>query len=452
MAPIVLSNDEKQAAMDAASSELKFLLGKEGIQLGTQARLFHCGATTLSKFGAFFADEKDLREVAKEELGIDAAASLRDRAELAGLIVCYNQAKTRTAEVSKFIGELDARQQAKPIIGTEFLAMRTAFEQKYEKLDDQDCPSRLYLERRVAELESGEMRAEQLKTVLNREQDGEEALIPTWDSGGTLKLRKSVSDIDEPSNPEELRRRLGVMFTGLCSIALQHTNRGELQSLTPQFVHTYCSYLLGEHVYQFIAKDEQGLTVASPCWGLVLSYEFAIRKRAYRRMAETQRSFVDLMKESMLDPVTKERFFTTPLAISTAAGGKRIEVTTEKKRNASDMENGYYREEGGRGRTKGKGRGGRGRGGGSNNSRGHGSKSRGKTGDKPQMPKGCAAKTPDGKPICYGYNCPSTRCRKKDCTFVHVCGLCFGRHPMYACDGKKKWQPSAPAGETQGSG
>jgi hypothetical protein len=451
MPPLALTPAEKKEALEKGSSELKFLLGKEQIPLVTQERLFHSGATTLAKYSVFFADEADLRVVAKDELGIDPTASLQARGELAGLIVCYQQSKTRTAEVSKYIGELDARQQTKPIGGTEFLGMRLAFEKKYAQLEDQECPSRLYLEKRIAELEGGEMRAEQLKTVLNREQDGEEALVPTWDAGGQLKLKKAVADIDEPSNPEELRRRLGVMFNGLCFIALAHTNKSEFQSLVPSDVHTYAAYLLGEHVYQFVARDENGMTVASPNWGLVLAYEFAIRKRTYRRMMEVQLPFKDLLKESWLDSLTKDRFFTTPLAISAAAGGKKVEVSHNPSKRPAEEHWSGAGEQKTRGRGRGKG-GSRGRGkGGSGGSRGKGGK-----GDKNEgglsVPKGCAAKTPDGRPLCYGYNCQHTRCRKKDCSFVHVCGLCFQKHPMYACNGKAKFQGGGAQGETQGTG
>ncbi len=66
------------------------------------------------------------------------------------------------------------------------------------------------------------------------------------------------------------------------------------------------------------------------------------------------------------------------------------------------------------------------------------------------VPAGCAARTPDGKSLCYGYNDLSVKCRKKDCPFLHVCGRCFARHPIYACTGNKSMPPVG--GETQGSG
>ena len=58
---------------------------------------------------------------------------------------------------------------------------------------------------------------------------------------------------------------------------------------------------------------------------------------------------------------------------------------------------------------------------------------------------GISAQTPDGRNVCYGYNDFSVRCRVKSCRFAHVCGACFGNHPVYAC------KPGNRA-ETQGLG
>ena len=449
MAPLVLDADQQAEAMKAATSELKFLLGKEGISELAQGRLYHVGATTLAKFSAFFTDEKDLRTVAKDELGIDPANSLKERSELAGLIVAYGQAKTRTEEVAKHLGELDARSQVKPLVGSDFLSMKAAFEQKYAKLEDQETPSRLYLEKRIAEMESGDMRAESLKAVLNREQEGEETFIPAWDSSGGMKLKKSVSEIDEPANPEELRRRLGVMVNGLIFLSLMHTNRHEFRDVKPELSNQYAAYLLGDHVWSFVAKDEQGLTVASPNWALIVQYEFAIRKRAYREMQERGISFPVALRESWLDPLTKERFFTTPLSIASSSGSKKVEISG--KRMGEDQhqhQNNKKQKSGGKGQGKGgfnkTGKGGSGRGGSGKHSSQHNSKL--------EVPKGCARFTPDGKPICFGYNDRNVRCRNPRCTFEHVCGVCFQRHPLYACNGRKKFESGDKPAETQGSG
>ena len=416
--------------------------------MGTQAVLFHFGAVSLSKFAAFFKDVEEVRTVAKDELGIDPGAGLAKRAELAGLICAWEAAGARTKETIKYMGEMDARKQTKPLLGSDFLIMKSSFEKKYYRLEDQECPARIYIEKRIAEMESGEMRAEALKTVLNRDQDGEESLVPSWDNVGSLKLKRTIADIEEPTNPEELRRRISVMINGLIFISLQHTNRSELQGIRPEFANTYASYLLGDQVWAMVAQDEQGHTIASPNWRLVLQYEFNLRKRAYREMCEDGTPFATALRNAWDDVLTRNRFFITPLAIASSSGAKSIEMTSHTstpvhKRSAADLSGQTGQRTTGQQGGRGRGKGGKGKGG-----------KRFKGGGKGlEVPKGCARTTPDGRFICYGYNDFNTRCRNPQCAFFsgHVCGICFQKHPMYACQGKQKFQETAKAHpETQG--
>lgn len=452
MAPTALTSDEQMTAMEAGNSEMKYQLAKEGISANTQAILFHFGAITLSKFAAFFKDVDEIRIVAKDELGIDPGVGLAKRAELAGLICAWEAAGARTKETIKYMGEMDARKQTKPLLGSDYLVMKTSFEKKFFRLEDQDCPARVYIEKRIAEMESGEMRAEALKTVLNRDQDGEESLVPSWDNVGSLKLKRSVSDIEEPTNPEELRRRISIMINGLIFISLQHTNRQELQGIRPEFANTYASYLLGDQVWAMVAQDENGHTIASPNWRLVLQYEFNLRKKAYREMCEQGTPFVLALREAWDDVLTRNRFFVTPLAIASSSGSKSIEFTTSaqqavSKRSASDID-GYPAQRAfpvGQ-KNKAKAKGGKGKGG----KRFKGGAGGGKGGL--EVPKGCASITPDGKRVCYAYNDFASRCRNPQCAFFsgHVCGICFQKHPMYACQGKQKFQGEKKGPETQG--
>lgn len=140
-----------------------------------------------------------------------------------------------------------------------------------------------------------------------------------------MKVKKSSGTVEAPANPEELRRRIALSFTALMFLALKHTNRECLQSLNPQLAHRYCEYLLGEHVWCMVAKDSSGRTISAPHFPLVLSYEMAIQKKAYRMMTEGEGSFTDCLEKAWKDSTTKERFFTTPMAMS-AAKGTKVEI------------------------------------------------------------------------------------------------------------------------------
>ena len=447
MAPLVLTAAEQEAALKLGSTELKALLAREGISLRVQALFFHSNVVTLAGFSNFAKDEEDLRDCIKDEFGLDAKTSLQIRSEVGGVISAYQSATTRRTEISKLNGELDARQIQKPMLGSQYLVLKTAFEQLHGEQEDADLPAKTYLEKRLADLESGELRAEPLCSVISRDMDEEEALVPHWDSSGQVRFKKAILEAAEPANPEELRSRLNVMLNGLMMLALQHSNRSEIQGFTPSFVHSYTKYLLGEHCWGLVAKDDSGNTIAAPHWGLVLKYEAAIRKRAYKIMTDTGRPLHLCIREAWMDPLVKERSFTTPLALSTVSKRQVSEVTqmTRQASSGSAVFNAMLKPKDskaaeGKGKAKG-GKGKKGKKGG-----------KAKKGERMTVPAGCAARTPDGRSLCYGYNDAQIRCRKSDCTFAHVCGRCFEKHPIYACSGNRNMPPIPSPGETQGSG
>ena len=433
MAAAQLTAVQVEEALKKGSSELKYLMTNSGMETLTQAKFFHVNIVSLDLFAMVAEKDDELREILKTEMGLDPAASLAARVEVARVIVAHNKARARFTETAKYEGEMSARQMPKALPKSEYLAMKEAWERKWWKLEEVDTPSRQFVEKRAEELENGEMRAEQLTSVLNREQDeDEEYLTPIFDTKGQMKVKKSMGTIEAPSNPEELRRRIALSFTALMFLALKHTNREFLQSITPQLAHRYCEYLLGEHVWCMVAKDSNGQTISAPHFPLVLSYEMAIRKKAYRWMTEGEGTFAECLEKAWKDGTTKERYFTTPMAMS-AAKGTTVEVgygtpTKEKDQNKANK---------GGGQGKGRGKGGK--------VKGWGKKEKGKKGGAATSK--CASHTPDGEAVCFGYNNEKVRCGKATkCWFLHVCGMCFGKHPMYQCPGNR----AKP--ETQGAG
>ena len=242
-----------------------------------------------------------------------------------------------------------------------------------------------------------------------------DVLTPVWDPTGKLTVKKQSSSVPMPSNPEELRRRIHLLGTAFIMLGMRHSNRPELQNLNPGDFHKYLDYLLGEHCYNMVAKSSEGYTVAAPPWALILSYEHAIRKKAMQLLNDgSATNFVEALKRSVSDSVVKERYFTTPLALS--ASRPRQESSRQQELPVKDR---FNKNRGQQQQGKG-GKGGKG-------SKGH---------DKGSA-KG-ANRTPDGKSICFRYNDPRG-CRNRKCRFAHVCGLCFSKgHPTYKCQGKGK--------------
>ncbi|CAE7862924.1 unnamed protein product, partial [Symbiodinium necroappetens] len=86
-----------------------------------------------------------------------------------------------------------------------------------------------------------------------------------------------------PSGPEQLRLRLTVLQNTLIMLQLRHPGRRELEGVNFALFEKYKEYLLGDYCYGLRSSEDSGSLV--PPWSLVLSYEHAIRKHAYKVMA-----------------------------------------------------------------------------------------------------------------------------------------------------------------------
>ena len=135
-------------------------------------------------------------------------------------------------------------------------------------------------------------------------------------------------------------------------------------------------------------------------WSLILSYEQAIRKKAYNLMITERLTFGVALATAYKDPVTKERHFITPLALYA-------------KRSYPAPHWGDWDPKG-KGKAKGKGK----------------DKGKGKTDHKG------AATTPEGEKICFRFN--QGKCSWPKCKFLHVCSKCFKKgHNQLNCKAKQ---------------
>jgi len=229
-----------------------------------QCLFYHIGVTTIQKFAIFAQTGAELSEILKNDFQLDATVSLAVRMQVTNVMVAWDSASKRNEKRAEVEAEQEARHLPKKIQKSEFLNMITAWEAKWWKLEESEKPAKSYLEKRIEDLESGEMRAEKLNTIIHRDQDDDDGLEPMWGSDGRLKIKKSTSTTTEPENAEQLRRRLDLMMIGLQMIALRYPNKMQLQGITPQVFRSYTSYLLGEHVLELVATDTEGKVLAAP--------------------------------------------------------------------------------------------------------------------------------------------------------------------------------------------
>ena len=383
-------------ALKLGSTDLRFTLTRNDVSNDVQASFFTNKVTTVQKFSSFFRSEEDLVQVLRESFAVDAAASLEQRAQVASVMCAWREAQTKMKRQAEVEAEMDTTEWTKPTPTGDYISLRNAFMEVQGRLEDKVTPAKEFLEKKLQELENGEFRAETLAEVVSKDEVDPDVLVPIFDSKGSLTVKKGATTVALPTGPEQLRRRLSVMQNALIMLALRHTNREEIQDITKELFDRYKDYILGDFVYGLSSTDLNGQQVQTPPWSLVLTYEQAIRKRAYQIMLTDKLKLGAALEQAWKCPVTKERYFITPLALYSKRSYPQQDWNPK-----------------GKGKTGGKGTKGKGKG----------------------VTKG-AAVSPDGQKICFRFN--AGKCTHKGCKFAHLCNKCFkkGHNGMNCKDSK----------------
>jgi len=400
------------------------------------AKLYSIGVTTVELFAVFAKDQADLEGLLKEHFEIDTS-SIHSRVVAGKITVAWLAARTRSQKQTDQDGDCEVRRVPKDIPNSVSTGMRDAFEKTYWALEDKQVPARSYMERKMDEVEKNELRAEPLEEVVSLEEDDPHALKTEWRPDGQLRAVRVGTKVPLPKGPEELRKRIALMGTALIFAGTQQVHKAYLQGLTPQTFLEYVEYLLGDHVWKLAASGPGNTFISSPSWGLLLSYEHAIRKK----MVELQKKGTSVklaLKAAYEDPVTKERYFTTPLCME-AVAPKRTAPTEWPGPEWRPQPQPTVPDSKGKGKGKGKDKGKEAKGGnGQRPGAGQRTKERKRGSAMKGAPKGCTDRTPDGKNICFGFN-TKEGCTRAPCPFAHVCGKCFTPNvPIFQCQKCRK--------------
>jgi len=190
--------------------------------------------------------------------------------------------------------------------------------------------------------------------------------------------------------------------------ASAHTSREYLKDNNVHIWTEYANHLLGKFVLGILG-GEDGAAVSFAEWDIVLKYEQEIRREMVTLMLKGV-PLTKALKQAWNDPIVSARFRVAQLQQRTfhrAGGGGAGPPPKPPKRQRTEK---------GKGHGLGKGK-----------EQGRNTKGKGNTKGLP----GCASVTPQGKRICYAFN--NEGCSAHACTFEHVCGKCFGSHPMHQC-------------------
>ena len=419
MAISVAANDVA-GVLAKAGADLRFLFDRKGVDSDFAIKLYSVGITTVELFAVFAKDQSDLEDTLKLNFEIDTADIL-SRVKISKIVVAWQAARTRAQKQTEQDGDCEVRRVPKDVPLSSVAAMNSAFELAHWPLEDKQKPARSYLERKLDEIEKDDLRAEPLEEVVSVEDDPD-MLRTEWKPDGQLRAVRIGTKVSLPKGPEDLRKRLALLGTTLLFAGYQQVHKSYLKGLTPQVFVDYVEYLLGDYVWKLASRGVGGAIVSSPSWALLLSYEHAIRKKMVLLVNKGQ-TVKESLKLAMEDPVTKERFFTTPLCVE-AVSGKRPAPSDWGYAEGAASSQGQPSKG-----SKGSGKGAKGKG---KNSAKGGNKGKERKTVNGVKSEGCKRKTPDDANICFKFN--SGGCSVSNCPFVHVCGRCFAANvPMNRC-------------------
>ena len=121
-----------------------------------------------------------------------------------------------------------------PLPPFDHTAVRRAFEKRRWHLEASKAPERRYLQARLQELERGDL-----------------------SRNLTLTLKSGGGQGESPAGPEALRRRITMLGAGPIMLGMRHSNRQDLKDLDPQLFQSYLAYLLGDYVWNLVARGQE---------------------------------------------------------------------------------------------------------------------------------------------------------------------------------------------------
>ena len=309
-----LTEAQKLAALEP---DFRFLLSEEeGIPTATIAAIHDLGYTSCKLWSKFDADEAAVKAGIATDLGIKATDSPQARMLVAKLLTAWEVCKQRVTTKQKVDAEAAIHNEIRPWRKPDFKVLVDNFKlQEGYALTSRETPACSLLERRSEELESGELVVERLSEVVTKDHITDESSAITFSRDGVLRMKKGVTEIAMPRNPEELRSRLETWGLQWILLKYKYPQQARLQTATLRLHETYTKFLLGEDVYGLCSLNDRNEVVGRPSWGIILAYEFRLRKHMIDKMNEGM-DIAAALKDAMDSTSLKERYLTTPTAVS----------------------------------------------------------------------------------------------------------------------------------------
>ncbi len=441
-----LTAEESQAALMALKDDLACLFTDFSVPVELRAALGHVGLSTANDLANYETEEQKFRDAITSDVGLETN-NPKARIAMGKLVEAWKSIRNRLKAQDDEAAVARAQGRPAPLPETTFSSMRRGWQSIYGDRSDHTFPSRYYVNRRLRQLETGELRAERLTEVVTVTEGGDDEddrdvdLIVTANS---LRAQRKTANVPLPVTPELLRHRVDLMQIHWDMVQARHTDRRIFISYDRGVWDRHVKHLLGEDIHGFRARG-QGLQ-----WADLLEYEYKIRHKAIEWVNKGEKFLAQALADALKDPDIKQLYFTLPLMtagkrdaaaadLSPQDGAvtrlrqeiKNLKNDFQKVRqnvsssNAASSHEGNWPPSGGKGK-KGKGKGGKG-------------KTAGADALKAirQREKLLTNLPNNGGRICYFHNIGN--CTSPNCSFAHACFRCgeYG-HTVLEADKCKK--------------
>ncbi|CAE7433798.1 unnamed protein product, partial [Symbiodinium microadriaticum] len=317
--PPMATDAEMRERVNSVDADLQYVLQEAGASLATQYAV--CGIhATLRRFQAIADDRAGSRAAAATDFGIpnDTPAG---RQQTAAIVAAWELAKEISSKEIELRAEARALNQPRVLQTQERQAMIRAVSAAYGKLNEAETPSAEYLALKAEETEQNEPTAAQLDTITSKRDSQTASIQSSVDPAGHLRITKTKQKVEMPQNSEAYRRVIKVEGYAWLAMQARYKSKTWLQDLTMADFTAFVDFVLGERVAglrleQTTGYDHNNNAQFRPPWGIVLRYEYRMRKEAFRLVNEDGVTLKAALLAVTKDTEMKEVHFVTPLTLT----------------------------------------------------------------------------------------------------------------------------------------
>ncbi|CAE7611856.1 unnamed protein product, partial [Symbiodinium sp. KB8] len=268
----------------------------------------------------YVLQEAGSRAAAATDFGIpnDTPAG---RQQTAAIVAAWELAKEISSKEIELRAEARALNQPRVLQTQERQAMIRAVSAAYGKLNEAETPSAEYLALKAEETEQNEPTAAQLDTITSKRDSQTASIQSSVDPAGHLRITKTKQKVEMPQNSEAYRRVIKVEGYAWLAMQARYKSKTWLQDLTMADFTAFVDFVLGERVAglrleQTTGYDHNNNAQFRPPWGIVLRYEYRMRKEAFRLVNEDGVTLKAALLAVTKDTEMKEVHFVTPLTLT----------------------------------------------------------------------------------------------------------------------------------------